>query len=145
MNNSRKQFDIQNGIITKIKPYEIIAIIVNKLKIYGEGNTRNEVANSYIPMHWYASSKEEAEIIKNQILEEIPQETIDGDIMIRHFPTVVIDIKAKRIQKDAGTNKGIERVVIYDGTPQIDSGAFDENTNIINIISRPKTKKRFKR
>ena len=139
--NSRKQFDIKNGIITNIKPYEIVAIIVSKFKIFDEGNIRNKNAESYIPTYWYASSKEEAERIKSIIQEEIPKETIEGDIVIRHLSTIIIDIKAKRIQKDAGTNKGIERVVICDGNPTIDSKAFDENTNIINLTEKPKKRR----
>ena len=140
--NSKRQFDIKNGVITNIKPYEIVAIIVSKLKIFGEGNTRNEVAESYIPLYWYASSKEEAEEIKNLIEEELSNEIIDGNIIVRHLSTIVVDIKAKRILKDAGTNKGIERAIVCSDIPTIDENAFDENTNIIDITSKPKTKKR---
>ena len=86
--------------------------------------------------------KEEAEEIKNLIEEELSNEIIDGNIIVRHLSTIVVDIKAKRILKDAGTNKGIERAIICSDIPTIDENAFDENTNIIDITSKPKTKKR---
>ena len=139
--NSRRQFDIKNGVITNIKPYEIVAIIVSKLKIFGEVNTRNEVAESYIPMYWYASSKEEAEKLKETISQELENETIDGDIIIRHLPVIVIDTKVSQIQKDAGTNKGIERVIICTDSPIIDEGAFDKDTVIVSYKQKTKSRR----
>lgn len=142
--NSRKQFDIENGVITNIKPYEIVAFIVRNFKIFGKGNVRDEDAKAYVPMYWYASSKEEAQRIKDTVSEEISKETIDGNIIIRHLPVIVIDVKAKRISENAGVDRGIEKVIIYDGVPAIEEAAFDENTKIISIKSKQKTKKQYR-
>lgn len=138
----RRQFDIKNGVITNIKPYEIVAIIVSKLKIFGEENTRDREIQTFLPMYWYANSKEEAEEIKNLIEEELSNEIIDGNVIVRHLSTIVVDIKAKRILEGAGTNKGIERTIICSDIPTIDENAFDEKAEIINMINKPKTKKR---
>ena len=67
----RRQFDIKNDVITNIKPYEIVAIIVSKLKIFGEGNTRDRETQAFLPMYWYANSKEEAaRIAEDEIYNE---------------------------------------------------------------------------
>ena len=129
--NSRKQFDINNGVITNVKPYEIIAFICDKLRIFGDGNQKNQIACTYIPKYWYASTQEEAEILTEIVKQELSNEKIDGNIIIRHLPVIVIDTTVSRIQKDAGTNKGIERVIICTENPIIDEGAFDKDTIIV--------------